>query len=144
MAGGRVDEVADNVFHVGSRLNSTWGGSLTDMVRARRILEVIESDRLFDRAAVAGDRLLELLRGLAGRLAAVTDVRGRGLMCAFTLPDRDLRDRVLTSVRDSERVLLLGCGTRSIRFRPALTVTDHDLEAGVAALGRTLAKELLS
>jgi L-lysine 6-transaminase len=144
MAGGRVDEVPDNVFHVGSRLNSTWGGSLTDMVRARRILEVIESDRLFDRAAVAGDRLLELLRGLAGRLAAVTDVRGRGLMCAFTLPDRDLRDRVLTSVRDSERVLLLGCGTRSIRFRPALTVTDHDLEAGVAALGRTLAKELLS
>jgi L-lysine 6-transaminase len=144
MAGGRVDEVPDNVFHVGSRLNSTWGGSLTDMVRARRILEVIESDRLFDRAAVAGDRLLELLRGLAGRLAAVTDVRGRGLMCAFTLPDRDLRDRVLTSVRDSERVLLLGCGTRSIRFRPALTVTDHDLEAGVAALGRTLAEELLS
>jgi L-lysine 6-transaminase len=144
MAGGRVDEVPDNVFHVGSRLNSTWGGSLTDMVRARRILEVIESDRLFDRAAVAGDRLLELLRGLAGRLAAVTDVRGRGLMCAFTLPDKDLRDRVLTSVRDSERVLLLGCGTRSIRFRPALTVTDHDLEAGVAALGRTLAKELLS
>jgi L-lysine 6-transaminase len=144
MAGGRVDDVPDNVFHVGSRLNSTWGGSLTDMVRARRILEVIESDRLFDRAAVAGDRLLELLRGLAGRLAAVTDVRGRGLMCAFTLPDKDLRDRVLTSVRDSERVLLLGCGTRSIRFRPALTVTDHDLEAGVAALGRTLAKELLS
>lgn len=44
MAGRRVDEVADNVFAVPSRLNSTWGGNLTDMVRARRILEVIEAE----------------------------------------------------------------------------------------------------
>ncbi|MBN9618656.1 MAG: L-lysine 6-transaminase, partial [Actinobacteria bacterium] len=43
MAGGRVEEVPDNVFAVSSRINSTWGGNLTDMVRARRILEVIES-----------------------------------------------------------------------------------------------------
>lgn len=41
MAGGRVDDVPDNVFRVSSRINSTWGGNLTDMVRARRILEVI-------------------------------------------------------------------------------------------------------
>ena len=46
MAGGRVDEVADNVFVVWSRINSTWGGNLTDMVRVRRILEVIERDGL--------------------------------------------------------------------------------------------------
>ena len=43
----RVDEVADNVFAVSSRINSTWGGNLVDMVRSRRILEVIESDELF-------------------------------------------------------------------------------------------------
>ena len=36
MAGGRVDEVADNVFTVSGRINSTWGGGLTDMVRSRR------------------------------------------------------------------------------------------------------------
>ena len=45
MAGRRVDEVADNVFAVGSRINSTWGGNLVDMVRSRRILEVIEIGR---------------------------------------------------------------------------------------------------
>ena len=33
MAGGRVDEVPDNVFAVSSRINSTWGGNLVDMVR---------------------------------------------------------------------------------------------------------------
>src|ERR1044072_713849 len=50
MAGRRVDDVTDNVFRVSSRINSTWGGNLTDMVRARRILEVIEADGLMRRA----------------------------------------------------------------------------------------------
>ncbi len=57
MAGRRVDEIADNVFAVASRINSTWGGNLADMVRARRILEVIEADGLFGNAARQGDYL---------------------------------------------------------------------------------------
>jgi L-lysine 6-transaminase len=143
MAGGRVDEVPDNVFSVGSRINSTWGGNLTDMVRVRRILEVIESDGLFERAAMAGAQLRLLLDELASRRTIVTDVRGRGLMCAFSLPDTQTRNRVLTKLREEERVLLLGCGRRSIRFRPALTVLPADLEAGVAALDRVLSEEKL-
>jgi L-lysine 6-transaminase len=138
MAGGRVDEVPDNVFAVGSRINSTWGGSLTDMVRARRILEVVESDGLVARASALGPVLLGLLQGLAARHAVVTDVRGRGLMCAFSLPDAGVRDRVVTALREDEHVLLLGCGTRSVRFRPALTVGEDELAAGVAALDRVL------
>ena len=140
MAGGRVDEVPDNVFAVGSRINSTWGGSLTDMVRARRILEVVEADRLIARAAELEPVLLGLLRDLAARHPSVSDVRGRGLMCAFSLPDAGLRDAVLAAVREDERVLLLGCGTRSVRFRPALTVSVEDLNAGVAALDRVLTR----
>ena len=140
MAGGRVDEVPDNVFAVGSRINSTWGGSLTDMVRARRILEVVEAEGLVARAAALEPVLLDLLRGLADRHPEVTDVRGRGLMCAFSLPDQGLRDAVLAALRDDERVLLLGCGTRSVRFRPALTVSVEDLSAGVAALDRVLTR----
>jgi L-lysine 6-transaminase len=140
MAGGRVDEVPDNVFAVGSRINSTWGGSLTDMVRARRILEVVESERLVERAAELGVVLLGHLRELAARHPEVTDVRGRGLMCAFSLPDADLRDAVLGALREEERVLLLGCGGRSVRFRPALTVSAADLAEGVAALDRVLTR----
>jgi L-lysine 6-transaminase len=141
MAGGRVDEVADNVFVVGSRINSTWGGNLTDMVRFRRILEVMETEGLIERASIAGAQLRLLLEELASTHAAVTDVRGRGLMCAFSLPDAATRNRVLTALREEERVLLLGCGSRSIRFRPALTVSPADLEAGITALDRVLSKE---
>jgi L-lysine 6-transaminase len=140
MAGGRVDEVPTNVFRTSSRINSTWGGSLVDMVRARRILEVIEADELIARAAVAGDHLLALVRDLAERHDMVTDPRGRGLMCAFSLPGKGSRDAVLASLRADEKVLLLGCGTRSIRFRPALTVRETELEAGVAALDRVLSR----
>ena len=50
MAGGRVDEVPDNVFEVSGRINSTWGGGLVDMVRSRRILEIIETEGLIEEA----------------------------------------------------------------------------------------------
>ena len=60
-------------------------------------------------------------------------------MCAVTLESRELRDDVIERLRTDEHVLVLGCGTRSLRFRPALTVTEQELAAGVAALDRVLA-----
>lgn len=138
MAGGRVDEIGDNVFTVPSRLNSTWGGNLADMVRATRILEVIERDDLIARAAELGVLLLDLLRDLAERQRAVTDPRGRGLMCAVTLSDNAFRDAVLTTLWERERVLMIGSGERGIRFRPPLTVEPDELVAAVTALDRVL------
>jgi len=139
MAGGRVDEVKDNVFNVSSRINSTWGGNLTDMVRSRRILEVIESERLIERAATLGEYLLGGLRELAAKHPAlVTHPRGRGLMCAITLPAAALRDAVIRRLREDERVIMLGCGEASLRFRPALTVRADELDRALAALDRVL------
>jgi L-lysine 6-transaminase len=138
MAGGRVDEVPDNVFAVSSRLNSTWGGNLADMVRSRRILEVIESEDLIERARERGGYLLRQLHELAATHPGVRAVRGRGLMCAFTLPGPQQRDEVLRRLRIDHRVLMLGCGVDSIRFRPPLTVRETDLDRGVAAVDRVL------
>ena len=138
MAGGRVDEVSDNVFVVGSRINSTWGGNLTDMVRARRILEVIERDALIERAGFLGAHLLHELKLLGAKHAVVSDVRGRGLMCAFTLPSAELRDAIVSKLRTDEHVMVLGCGTSSLRVRPALTITIDEIDRGIAALDRVL------
>jgi len=141
MAGGRVDEVPDNVFAVSGRINSTWGGNLTDMVRCRRILEIVEREGLISAAGAKGERLAAALMQIAAeRPALVTNVRGRGLMVAVDLPDRATRDRVLTALRDDEHVLVLGSGDRSVRFRPALSVTDDELDLATAALGRVLAR----
>lgn len=138
MAGGRVDEVRENVFAVSSRINSTWGGNLTDVVRARRILEVVERDRLIERARMRGAHLLTELSSLATRHDEVHDPRGRGLLAAITLETAARRDAVVTALRERERVLVLGTGERGVRFRPPLTVTPAELSDAVAALDRVL------
>ena len=138
MAGRRVDEVVDNVFTVSGRINSTWGGGLVDMVRARRVLEIIERDHLVDHAARVGKWFLGELETLAARHAHdMTNVRGLGLMCAFDVPNRAARDDTVGRLHE-ERVLALGCGERSIRFVPALNVTMPELDFGIAALDRVL------
>lgn len=141
MAGRRLDEVPGNVFEASSRINSTWGGNLTDMVRARRILEVVERDRLVDRARMSGAHLLSNLRQLASRHPKVTEPRGRGLMCAVTLPSGDFRKDVLDALYRDEQVLMLGTGSRGLRFRPPLTVTTAELDDAVAALDRVLTRK---
>ncbi|MCW2664588.1 MAG: L-lysine 6-transaminase [Mycobacterium sp.] len=134
MAGRRVDEIADNVFAVASRLNSTWGGNLADMVRARRILEVIEADGLFDRAAEQGRYLLGRLVELACDFPAVVlDPRGRGLMCAFSLPTNADREEVIGQLWQ-RRVIALRSGEDGVRFRPALTVSRTEIDALISAL----------
>jgi len=134
MAGGRVDEVLDNVFHTSSRINSTWGGNLTDMVRARRILEVIEADDLIADAATAGRHLLDRLRELADEFPGrVLDPRGRGLMCAFSLPAAAERDELIRRLWDRQ-VIMLASGADSVRFRPALTVTTAEIDIAVDAV----------
>ncbi|MGP3960112.1 L-lysine 6-transaminase [Nonomuraea sp. 3N208] len=135
MAGRRVDQVTDNVFQLSGRINSTWGGGLVDMVRSRGILEIIERDGLIQRAATLGSVLLERLTKLeAERPEAVSGVRGRGLMCAFDLPDQAARDALVTRLREDHGVLVLPCGPRSVRLRPALNIPEPDLDHGLSAL----------
>ena len=132
--GTRVDEVADNVFAVSSRINSTWGGNLVDMVRSRRILEVIESDGLMAHAAEAGRYLHARLEELAADFPElVRDVRGRGLMRAFSLPSGEQRDELIRKLWD-HHVVMLASGPDSVRFRPALTVSHREIDEAVAAV----------
>ena len=140
MAGGRVDEVPDNVFVASSRINSTWGGNLTDMVRSRRILEVIEADGLFAHAAERGAELLAMITDLAARHTWIRDPRGRGLMVAMSLDTPTHRDELVRRLMAEENVVMLGCGVDSIRFRPPLTVTTDDLRLAVEAIDRVLTR----
>ncbi|GFG51762.1 L-lysine 6-transaminase [Mycolicibacterium agri] len=134
MAGRRVDEVADNVFAVSSRINSTWGGNLVDMVRSRRILEVIEVDGLMENAADTGRYLHTRLLELAAEFPdLVRDVRGRGLMRAFSLPTGAQRDELIRKLWD-RHVVMLASGPDSVRFRPALTVSCDEIDQAVEAV----------
>lgn len=141
MAGRRLDDVPDNVFAVSGRINSTWGGGLVDMVRSRRILEIIEAEGLIDAAKAKGERFVAGLHAVAAEAAAVTNVRGRGLMVAADLPDQATRNAVLADLRDTEHVIALPSGEHAIRFRPALSVSDDEIDQAVAAFGRAVARQ---
>jgi L-lysine 6-transaminase len=139
LAGRRLDEVEGHVFKMGSRINSTWGGNLTDMVRFDRILEIMEEDNLVEHAAVMGEYLLAQLHKLAERSQWVSNVRGRGLFCAVDVPCQGFRDRILDRCYD-EGMIILGCGDRSIRFRSPLTITREEIDKGIGVLGDIITK----
>ena len=140
MAGGRVDEVSDNVFAVSGRINSTWGGGLVDMVRSRRMLEVIEADGLIEAAASKGVRLLAGLTGIQTTTGMISNVRGRGLFAACDLDTAALRHAVIADLYEHEQVIVLPCGERSVRFRPALSISEDEIDLAVAALARTVGR----
>jgi L-lysine 6-transaminase len=141
MAGRRVDDEPANVFATASRINSTWGGNLTDMMRSTRLLEIIESTDAIENARTTGAHLLQRLEAIAETMPAIaSNPRGRGLLCAVDLPTTALRDEVLTAMRVTERVIPLACGERSLRFRPSLAATIDEIDLGCDALTRVLQK----
>jgi L-lysine 6-transaminase len=138
MAGRRLDVVERNVFRVSSRINSTWGGNLVDMVRCARYLEIMEEDALVANAARVGELFRLGLEDLAQRIPEVTNPRGRGCMLAFDLPDRAGRDALRAELWQ-EGLAVLACGERSIRFRPALTFGEKETDRALEILDRVLA-----
>jgi len=134
----RIEEVKDHVFELSSRINSTWGGGLVDMVRATRILEVIEEENLVANAAAMGERFLEGIEKLAVEFEdTVTNPRGKGLILAFDLPTKEARGRFVDACFDAG-LIILTCGERSVRFRPALNVTSGEIDEGVDRLRAAL------
>jgi L-lysine 6-transaminase len=130
MAGPRLDEVAENCFRLPGRISSTWGGSLTDMVRSRFCLEVIERDNLVHNAAVRGRELLDGLNEIAAGEPMISAVRGRGLLVAFDLPDKATREEFYRGLFKNG-LLAIRCGEHSIRFRPALDLSPETVEAAL-------------
>ena len=141
LVGPKVDEEPRNVFKVRSRINSTWGGNLTDMVRFGRFLEIIHEERLVENARDVGERLLAGLVRLEAELGGlVTGSRGRGLMIAFDLPSPEVQKKAHQQLL-ANGLFLLTCGPRSIRFRPPLNLTAAEADAALDIVRKSL-KEL--
>lgn len=137
LAGKKIDEIEHNVFKVSSRINSTWGGSLVDMVRSTKILEIIHEDNLCQNAAVVGQYLQNELQNIAARSSIITNVRGRGLLTAFDFPNKHVRDKFIRLGME-HNVLFLGCGSSTIRFRPALIIGREHIDEGLSILQKIL------
>ncbi|MCH8941981.1 MAG: L-lysine 6-transaminase [Bacteroidetes bacterium] len=130
MVSERVDEIENNCFKVSSRINSTWGANLTDMVRSKRILEIIDGENLVENARLLGDYLLDNLQSIQNDFPSlISNARGLGLMCSFDLPDGTTRNKFnIACLKD--KLIILGCGVKTIRFRPPLNITKEELDEG--------------
>jgi len=138
MAGPRLDIEPENVFRIKSRINSTWGGNLVDMVRSQRFLEIIAEERLVERAAVTGAHLLQGLETLvAERSDVVSNPRGKGLMCAIEFRDAAVRDAVARKAYEFG-MIILPCGVSSLRFRPPLDITSAEVDEALEILQRAI------
>ncbi len=139
----RIMDEPENVFTVSSRINSTWGGNLVDMVRCRKFLEVIDEESLIENARTTGNFLQKKLGELAAEFPGkMTGVRGRGLFIAFDLPDGATRGKVLSTWLQKYNVMGLASGERAIRLRPPLTLTREDVATGVQRLRAALTEVL--
>jgi L-lysine 6-transaminase len=130
MAGPRFDEVEDNAFRLPSRLNSTWGGNFTDMVRSTQFLRIIEKENLVENAGKVGAYFLDQLRELQTIFGFIKAVRGRGMFLAFDLADAKTREEMWKGLFDLG-VLTLRSGERSIRFRPALDMKGEVVDEAI-------------
>ena len=138
MVGNRVDEIKDNVFTVSSRLNSTWGGNLVDMIRCQKYLEVIDEEKLINNAKTQGKHLLEGLENLSQKYPdMVSNARGLGLMCAFDLPNSKKRDDLKNKLY-SNGLIIIGCGTNTLRFRPPLVISPEEIDKALNIINQTL------
>ena len=134
----RIFDIEENVFTVASRINSTWGGNLTDMVRSQRFFEVIDEENLVENAAKVGAYFVGELQRLTVEFPKlVSNVRGRGLMAAFDLPTGDLRSAAMKAMMQND-VMVLASGHQSIRFRPPLNLSTEEAAEGIRRMEKAL------
>ena len=138
MVGKRVDEIKDNVFNISSRLNSTWGGNLVDMVRCQKYLEVIKEENLVKNAEIQGKRLLAgLIEASEKYPNIISNARGRGLMCAFDASNAEKRDHLKNEMYN-RGLIVVGCGEKTIRYRPPLIISEEEIDKSLDILNESL------
>jgi 4-aminobutyrate aminotransferase len=122
-------------------LGGTFGGNPLSCAAAVAVLEAVREPELLDQATRVGERVRARLDELAGRHAAIGEVRGLGPMIAFELAEQTPdRAKAIVEAAFERGLLLLACGLYGnvIRLLPALTISDEDLDEGLALLEESL------
>jgi len=133
----RIDDIEDNVFKKSSRINSTWGGGLADMIRATKYIEIIYEENMLANAKTVGTHLQNKLQEVSETFdGIISNPRGRGLFRAFDI-QKDKRKAFLDNCYKNG-LIILGSGEQSVRFRPALNLTIDQVNEGVEIITKSL------
>ena len=123
-------------------LGGTFGGNPLSCAAANAVLEVIRDPEFLEAATRLGERVRSRLDDLAASYPEIGEVRGLGPMIAFELAERTPdRAKAIVDTAFDRGLLLLSCGLYGnvIRLLPALTISDEELDEGLAVLEESLA-----
>ena len=124
-------------FPYGGRTFSTFGGNPVAASAALAVLDVLEDERLPERAASVGELLRTAIASLGK--ADVVEVRGRGLLAGVQLSSGELAEQVGDELREHGVLVgLTGRHEEVLKIRPPLVFTDEHVELLVTALDRIL------
>jgi len=133
----KFDQVEDHVFKESSRINSTFGGDFIDMLRFKLILEVIEQENLLANAAEKGTYLKSKLQKVIKDRPQLSNLRGEGLFVALDFDSADSRNEFIKRAY-ANKLIMLGCGEKSIRFRPHLNISKEDIDKTIMIIENSL------
>ncbi|MNX80819.1 putative L-lysine-epsilon aminotransferase [compost metagenome] len=133
----KFDQVEHHVFKESSRINSTFGGDFIDMLRFKLILEVIEQENLLVNAAEKGTHLKSKLQEVMKDRPQLSNLRGEGLFVALDFDSADSRNEFIKRAY-ANKLIILGCGEKSIRFRPHLNISKEDIDKTIIIIEDSL------
>lgn len=113
-------------------LGTTFGGNYLAMVACLAVLEVMENENLMANAEAMGEYLLNALKSIE----TVKQVRGRGLMIGFDLPEH--KSKVRTDLLFNHRIFTGEAKPNTIRLLPSMAVTKSEVDTFLSALNETL------
>ncbi|MCX6361143.1 MAG: aminotransferase class III-fold pyridoxal phosphate-dependent enzyme [Armatimonadetes bacterium] len=110
-------------------LDSTWGGSLADMVRFVREWSIVQEERLLEQVPAKSEAMVRMLHCCAAAVPGmVRDIRGMGLYQGFSMPAAAPTQALVDDALTTEELLLLKAGPTSVRLRPNLSVTLEEID----------------
>lgn len=128
-------------------LGGTYSGSPLGCRAALEVLDIIEKEKLNNRAKILGKEVLNKFECLSNRFEQVDGVRGLGAMCALEIvtdkhtkkPDKETTQKIVGEAIN-RGLLLLSAGIfgNVIRILMPLTITDEQLEEGLAILEESI------
>jgi len=128
---------AATAFQPGDHASTFGGGPLVASV-ANAVLDVILQDGFMDDVTAKGELLNDRLQAIAVDDAAVTGVRGRGLMQGLVLKGEGAA--AVVSAAMEMGLLTCPAGPDVVRFTPPLTISEEDIDEGVQIIRRVLQK----
>lgn len=135
IAGGVFNQYRDSVFQTSGRINSTWGGNLIDMYRSKHTMTIIQNHQLPNNVFNIEKLYLTEMTKLSNKYPEIKNPRAKGVIMAFDLPNRQLRDGFIISV-EKLGLLCLAASDKTVRFRPSLAVTTTELQHAIDIVAR--------